>query len=165
MATTPVKGSRVPVKLPWKGVTNNKDQFVAIKEYVAKFLKFDLATHNDLLYETEVNKKDKGDGPQGDVPGKVKVKRRRRPGYRQRSIKVVFQTGRPAEGGRKSTLVGAKQTVNGQAYASISFPVTKSVAIDDILEYFETGRGASLKARRIVDMNTGQSYPVIKPGA
>lgn len=165
MATTPTKGSRVPVKLPWKGATDNKDQFTAIKQPVAKFLKFDLATANDLEYSTQVNKKDKGTGTAGDTPGKTTVKRRRRPGYRQRSIKLTFQTGRPASGGKPSTLVGTKATINGQSYRSISFPITKSVAIDDVLKYFETGAGSGLKVLRITDVSTGQSYPVIKKSA
>lgn len=165
MATTPTKGSRVPVKLPWKGATDNKPQFTAVKQFVAKFLKFDIATANDLEYETKVNKKDKGPGATGDTPGKVTVKRRRRPGYRQRSIKLTFQVGRPASGGKASTLIGAKQSINGQSYRSISFPITKSVAIDDVLKYFESGAGAGLKVLRVTDVNTGQSYPVIKKSA
>lgn len=79
----PIKGVRVPVKLPFKGATDNTDQFSRIKLPVATFLKFDQAKKEELEYSVNVNKKDSG-GEKSSA--KVKVKRRRNPGYRTRSI-------------------------------------------------------------------------------
>lgn len=157
----PTTGVRIPVKLPWKGATNNDDQFVSMKSDVAIFLKFDPATRAELEYTSKVNKKDKGSGPAGDVPGTTTVKRRRRPGYRQRSIKLSFQTGHKAGGGRKSTLVGAKVTIGRNQYASLQFPITSSTAISEVIQYFETGKGKGLKVLKVTDVNSGQGYNLI----
>lgn len=160
MANKPVQGVRIPVKLPWKGATDNKDQFVSIKEPVAKALKFDKATRADLVYEVEVNKKDKSDGTK--VTGQTTVKRRRRPGYRQRGVRVVFQTGGTGSGTNKVPTVGKQIKVGSSSYKSLQFPITSSVPIEEVIAYFETGAGSGLNALKIVEVNTGQSYPVIK---
>lgn len=149
----PIEGNRIPVKLPFDGATDGKPQFVSMKAEVAKFLKLKEAELKDLEYKTKVKKK-------GTESGTVVVNRRRRPGYRQRSIKITFQTGRPAAPGRQSTLVGEKQTVGRKKYASIQFPITKSCSVNDIVKWFETGGGRSLKVLTITDVNTGQSYPL-----
>jgi hypothetical protein len=160
MATAPSVGNRIPVKLPFKGATDNEPQFTSIKEPIAKFLKFEQATDNDLEYLVKVFKKNKnGETGQG---AKVTIKRRRRPGYRQRSIKVTFQMGHPAGNGRKSTLTGKKVKIGSASFASIQFPITKSVLMDDVIKYFETGAGASLKALKVTDVNSGQSYPILR---
>lgn len=154
----PIAGNRIPVKLPFKGATDNTEQFVSMKAPVAQFLGLKVASDNDLEYTTKVFKKNKnGEKGQGAL---VTVKRRRRPGYRQRSIKLTFETGSPARYGRKATLRGKQITINKETYKSIQFPITKSVAILDVLKYFETGAGAKLKVLVITDVNTGQSYPV-----
>ena len=80
-----VKGTRVPVKLPWKGATNGEDQFAAIKKPVADFLKFNVASKADLTYYVEVQRKDKNGEKVG---GTKKGARRRRPGNRTRSIRL-----------------------------------------------------------------------------
>jgi len=146
----PVSGVRVPVKLPWKGITDNEPQFSSIKLPVAKFLKLEIATKDDLLYETKLKIKNDGDDKKG---GEKTVKRRRRPTSRQRSVKVFF--------GDNKTGKRIKQTVGDKQVYSVQFPVTNSVSIADIIEYFETGNGKSLKVARVVNVNTGQGYPVI----
>jgi hypothetical protein len=157
----PIEGNRIPVKLPWKGATDNSDQFVSMKAVVAKFLGIKEASQLELEYPAKVNRKDKNtDGPASNA--QVTVKRRRRPGYRQRSIKITFQSGRPAAAGRKSTLVGSKKKVGRSSYASIQFPITKSCSINEIVKWFETGEGAKLKVLYITDASTGQSYPIAK---
>jgi hypothetical protein len=160
----PIEGNRIPVKLPWKGATDNSDQFVSMKAIVAKFLKIPEASPAELEYTAKVNKLDKpktgASGPASRA--QVPVKRRRRPGYRQRSVKITFQTGRAAASGRQSTLVGKVQKVGKRSYKSIQFPITKHCAINDIVKYFETGAGSSLKVLFITDASTGQSYPIAK---
>lgn len=151
----PIEGNRIPVKLPFDGATDGKEQFVSMKAVVANFLGLKEATITDLEYKTTVKKK-------GEAGGSVQVKRRRRPGFRQRSIKITFQTGRPAAAGRKSTLVGSKKKVGRGSYASIQFPITKSCSMNDIIKWFESGGGAKLKVLTITDVNTGQSYPLAK---
>lgn len=153
MATTkgPVKGVRVPIKLPFKGATDNSDQFSRIKLPVALFLKFDQAGKNDLEYFVDVNKKNKGEDKSS---AKVKVKRRRNPGFRTRSITVQF--------GDNKTGQKIKQTIGGKSVYSVSFPITSSVAINDVIEYFESGSGSGLKVMRVVDANSGQGYPIIQ---
>ena len=146
--------------MPWKGATNNQEQFVSMKDAVAEFLGFDKAKREQLSYEVTVQKKDKSNGEK--VSGTTKIKRRRRPGYRQRSIIVIFQKGKAAAPGRKSTLVGKPVTIGKSTYKSIQFPITKSVLIDEVIAYFETGAGAKLKALRIIDANSGQGYPIIQ---
>jgi hypothetical protein len=157
----PIEGNRIPVKLPFKGATDNSDQFVSMKAIVAKFLELKEASLKDLEYDAKVNKLDKpGTGPASKT--QVTVKRRRRPGYRQRSIKITFQTGRPAAVGRVSTLVGNKQKIGRRSYKSIQFPITKSCSMNEILKWFETGGGSGLKVLVVTDVNTGQSYPLAK---
>jgi hypothetical protein len=159
MPSAPSIGNRIPVKLPWKGVTDNKDQFTSIKQPVAKFLKFDQATEKELEYTTKVSIKDSSGEK---TSGKKEVKRRRRPGYRQRSIKLTFQMGRAASAGRKSTLTGKKIKIGANSYASINFPITKSVGISDVIQYFERGPGAGLGVLKVTDVNSGQSYPILR---
>jgi hypothetical protein len=151
----PIEGNRIPVKLPFKGATDNSDQFVSMKAVVAAFLDLKEASKTDLEYEATVKKK-------GEAGGTVKVKRRRRPGYRQRSIKITFRTGRPAAPGRQSTLVGDLRQVGRKKYASIQFPITKSCSMNEIVQWFESGGGKTLKVLTITDVNTGQSYPLAK---
>lgn len=145
----PIKGMRVPIKLPFKGATDNSDQFSRIKLPVANFLKFDQAKKDELEYSVDVNKKDKT-GEKSSV--KVKVKRRRNPGYRTRSITIQFGN---ATSGKK-----IQQTVGGKTVYSLSFPITSSVAISDVVEYFESGKGSGLKVIRVIDANSGQGYPI-----
>lgn len=149
----PAEGNRIPVKLPWKGISDNKEQFVSMKSTVAKFLGLGEATEKDLEYSTKIKKK-------GEGGGEVTIKRRRRPGFKQRSIKITFQTGRPAAAGRKSTLAGKKMKVGNNSYASIQFPITKSCGITDILEWFEAAPQKKLKVLTVTDTTTGQSYPL-----
>ncbi len=141
-----IKGTRIPVKLPWKGATDGEDQFVSMKQPVAEFLKMQSATKADLTYEVKVKKK-------GEATSTVTVKRRRRPGYRQRSIMVQFGL---TKNGKQIT-----KSIGGKSVSSIQFPITKSVPIDDVVTYFESGAGKSLGIRRVVDVNSGQGYPVI----
>jgi hypothetical protein len=156
----PIEGNRIPVKLPFKGATDNSDQFVSMKAIVAKFLGLKEATAIELEYNTKVNKKAKGES-KGDNT-LTTVKRRRRPGFRQRSVKLTFQSGRPAAAGRVSTIVGSKKKIGRKSYASIQFPITKSCSMNDIVRYFETGGGSNLKVLAVTDVNTGQSYPIAK---
>jgi len=149
----PIKGVRIPVKLPWKGATNNEDQFVSMKDSVAKFLGFDKATRAELTYEVKVQKKDKNGEK---VSGTATVKRRRRPGFRQRAIRVVFQIG------KKGKTTGKKVSVGGQSVATLQFPITTSVPIEEVISFFETGAGKNLGALKVVDANSGQGYPVIR---
>ena len=154
----PVAGNRIPVKLPWKGATNNEPQFVSMKQPIAEFFGFDEATRDELSYKVKVQKKDK---PGDKVTGTVEVTRRRRPGYRQRAIRVVFQTGRAGGSGRKSTLRGKKAKVGSSTYSSLQFPITNSVPIEEVINFFERGGGKGLKALKIVEANTGQGYPLV----
>ncbi len=50
--------------------------------------------------------------------------------------------------------------VGGKVVKSFQFPITKSVAIDEVVEFFESGKGKKIGAARIVDANTGQGYPI-----
>lgn len=151
MAKGPILGTRIPVKLPWKGATNNEEQFVSMKAPVAQFLGFNKANQNDLLYEVEIKKLDK---PGEKVQGTTKIKRRRRPGYRQRSVKIYF--GDPKTGKSVTKKIGSKQV------KSVQFPITTSVIINEVIEYFETGGGKNLQVVKVVDANSGQGYPVIQ---
>ena len=155
----PVAGNRIPVKLPWKGATNDEPQFVSMKKPVAEFFGFDEATREELSYKVKVQKKDKSDGEK--VTGTTEVTRRRRPGYKQRAVRVVFQMGRPAAGSRKSTLTGKQVKVGKDSYKSIQFPITTSVPIEEVINFFEKGGGSKLKALKLVEANTGQGYPLI----
>lgn len=167
MATAPVRGTRVPVKLPFKGATDRTNQFVSMKEPVAKALKFDTATINDLNYKVKVTKKKNPKSKLPTIPGqKVEVTRRRRPGFRTRSVRVIFQTGGGSgKGLLKAPTTGAKIKVGSNSYKSLQFPITSSIVIEEVLEYFETGGGKDLKALKVVDVNTGQSYPLLKKKA
>jgi hypothetical protein len=156
----PIEGNRIPVKLPFKGATDDSDQFVSMKAIVAKFLGLKEASPTELEYTSKVNKKEKSG--EADSKTKVSVKRRRRPGYRQRSVKLTFQSGRPAAAGRVSTLVGSKKKIGRKSYASVQFPITKSCSMNDVVRYFETGSGSNLKVLAVTDVNTGQSYPIAK---
>lgn len=141
-----VKGTRVPIKLPWKGATNDKDQFAAIKKPVADFLKFKPASKADLIYYVEVKKKDKNGEK---VAGTKKVARRRRPGNKTRSIRLLFDPKKKAK-------------IQGKSYSSLQFAITSSVVISEVVDYFETGEGKSLGVVRVIDANSGQGYPVIQ---
>lgn len=147
----PIAGVRVPVKLPWKGATDKTDQFSSIKLPVATFLKFEIAKKDDLLYETKVSKKNK-DG--SDSKQKATVKRRRKPTYRQRSVTVYFGSAKTGE--------PEKVSIGGKNVYSISFPITKSVVMSEVVDYFETGKGRSLGVMRVVS-DQGEGYP-ISPG-
>lgn len=157
----PIEGNRIPVKLPFKGATDNSDQFVSMKAAVAKFLGLKEATETELEYDAKVNKKDKDRKP-GDSGGVTIVKRRRRPGYRQRSVKITFVTGNKGGNGRKRTIVGSPRKIGKGSYNSIQFPVTKSCSINDIIQWFESGGGSKLKVITVTDTSTGQSYPLAK---
>ncbi len=141
-----VKGTRVPIKLPWKGATNGEDQFAAIKKPVADFLKFKPASKADLTYYVEVKKKDKNGEKVG---GTKKVARRRRPGNRTRSVKVQFDPKKKAK-------------IGGKSYGSLQFAITPSVVISEVVDYFETGVGKGLGVVRVIDVNSGQGYPIIQ---
>jgi hypothetical protein len=149
----PAEGNRIPVKLPFKGISDGKDQFVSMKSTVADFLGLGEATEAELEYKTTIKKK-------GEGSGSVTIKRRRRPGYRQRSVKITFRTGRPAATGRPSTLAGKKQKVGNKTYASIQFPITKSCGMTDIIEWFEAPGQKKLGVLTVTDVTTGQSYPL-----
>lgn len=154
MATAPSLGVRIPVKLPWKGATNKEEQFVSMKAPMAKALGFQSASKADLEYKVKVQKKDKPDGEK--VSGTSLVTRRRRPGYRQRSIKLVFQIG------TKGNLTGKLFKVGKSSYKSIQFPITTSIAIAEVVEYFESGNGKNLNVLKVVDVNSGQGYNLIQ---
>lgn len=150
MARKGIKGVRIPVKLPWKGATNNDDQFVSMKEPVAAWLGIDKANPNDLVYEVKAQKKDKAGEK---VSGTTTIKRRRRPGYRQRSIRLEFGKNRQGN--------PLKKSIAGVSVASVQFPITKSTSINDVYNYFSSGKGKSLGVKRIVDVNSGQGYSII----
>ncbi|NJL51170.1 MAG: hypothetical protein HC930_01245 [Hydrococcus sp. SU_1_0] len=90
MANGPIVGIRIPVKLPWKGATNNEEQFVSMKEPVAKWLGIQAATEAELSYTAKVNKKDKPGADGTTSKTQVNVKRLRRPGFKQRAVRVSF---------------------------------------------------------------------------
>lgn len=154
----PTLGTRIPIKLPWKGATDNKDQFVSMKDSVADFFGFEEATEQELTYKVKVQKKDKSDGEK--VTGTVEVERPLRPGYRQRAIRVIFQKGKKGSGTKSSTLSGKAVKINNKEYKSLQFPITTSVPINEVVNFFKKGAGSKLGALRIVDVNTGQGYPV-----
>lgn len=139
----PIEGTRIPVKLPWKGATNNEPQFVSMKDVIAEELGFDMAEDKDLQYEVKV--KTKG--------GAKTVIRRRRPGHRTRAVRCEFGTDR---NGKKIT-----RKIGSKTVSSFQFPITASVAINEVVKFFETNAaGKKLKVKRLVEANTGQGYPV-----
>ena len=139
----PISGTRIPVRLPWKGATDGESQYVSMKNVIAEKLGFDQATDAELNYVAKVKTK-----------GGVKtVVRRRRPGYRTRAIRVEF--GKNERGNKIYRDIGNKQ-VN-----SFQFPITSSVPIEQVIKFFENNAaGKKLKAKRIVEANTGQGYPI-----
>ncbi len=141
-----ISGTRVPVKLPWLGATNNQPQFSSIKKPVADFLRFEAASKADLTYQVSVQKKDKNGEKVG---GTAKVNRRRRPGNRRRSIRLQFAADKKAK-------------INGKSYSTVQFAITPSVAIADVIDYFESGKGKGLGVIRVIDANSGQGYPIIQ---
>ena len=151
--TGPIKGVRVPVKLPWKPAALNEEQFTSMKKVVAEYLKLDGATKAELSYQGEIRykKRDKDGRPTGDLVTK-KVNKIRRPGYRQRSVKVIF--------GDRKTGVSEKVTIGKVKRASFDFPITRSILISDIWDEFMTGKWKSFPVIRIVDTSTGQGYPI-----
>jgi hypothetical protein len=155
----PIEGNRIPVKLPFKGATDNSDQFVSMKAAVASFLKLKEATPSELEYETTIDKKDPADKR---TKNPVKVKRRRRPGFRQRAVKITFKMGRKAINGSPSTFIGKERQVGRKTYKSIQFPITKSCSMNDIVHWFESGGGSGLGVLSVTDMTSGQSYPIAR---
>lgn len=148
----PLVGTRVPVKLPWKGATDNSEQFVSMKDSVAKWLGFETAELKDLTYKVKIKKK-------GEGGGTVEVERRRRPGYRQRAVRVSFGNKVTTSGGKtKRTPITIK--VGSVSVSSIQFPITTSTSIHEVIKFFETGKGKNLKVKKVTEANTGQSYPV-----
>jgi hypothetical protein len=150
----PVKGVRIPVKLPWKGVAHDDEQFVSMKAPVANFLELQAADEKDLTYKGKILYKERNDDgkPVGSLKSK-EVTKTRIPGYRARSIKVIF--------GDRGT--GQRETFNGVdkiARSSISFPVTKSISITEIRQEFITGKWKNKPVVRIEDVNSGQGYPI-----
>ena len=151
--TGPIKGVRVPVKLPWKSAALNEEQFTSIKKPIVEYLKLEAATEKELTYQGEIRykKRDKDGKPTGELLTK-KVDKIRTPGYRQRSIKVIF--------GDRKTGTSKKETIGKTNRASFDFPVTKSILISDIWDEFMTGKWKTYSVIRIVDTSTGQGYPI-----
>ena len=145
MAAKTVKGARVNVKLPWKGASNNDDQIVRMKRPVAKILGFDIVKTSELLFDTKIQKKDE---PDRKVTGSQAVQRVRLSGYKQRSFTVYFEEPVKPQG-----------EGNTKSFASLSFPVTTSTAVLDVIRYFEGSIGGRLKVTKI-KTNTGQTYPI-----
>ena len=123
----------------------------------------DTATRAELNYDVKVTKKKNPRSKLPRVPGeKANVTRRRTPGYKTRGVRVVFQTGGTGSGLNKKPTIGKKIKVGIRSFKSLQFPITDSVPIEKVLAYFETGNGKSLNALKIVEANTGKSYPVLK---
>lgn len=138
----PIKGVRIPVVLPWEGATDGKPQFVSMKRPIAELLGLALAQKKDLTYEVKVKTK----------AGSKTLIRYRRPGHRTRAIRVEFGT----DGDGKPVT----KKIGGKNVASFQFPITTSIAISDVIDFFKTGKGKNIGAQRIVDANSGQGYPV-----
>ena len=151
MPARSVKGARVNVKLPWKGVTDDKDQFVRMKRPVARLLGFDVVktSDSDLTYKTKVQEKD--ESPTKKVSGFDNVTRIRRAGYRQRSFTVFFEDAQKPQG-----------EGNTLSFKSVSFPVTTSTGVYDVVKYFEGSIGKNLTITKL-RTDTGATYP-INPG-
>lgn len=156
----PIIGTRIPVKLPWKGATDNTEQFVSMKEPVAKWLGLSAATQAELEYTQKVDKKNKSGEKDTGAGAQTTIKRRRRPGFRQRSVRVSFGSKAVQSGGRTKRTPNKKK-IGGATVASVQFPITKSVPINDIIKFFESGAGKSLGVKQVTDVTTGQSYPIV----
>ena len=150
----PAKSVRIPVKLPWKGVTTNEDQFVSMKSTTAAFLGLSTAKDNDLKYETVVRYKKVGtDGKKSTAWSRKKVKRVRRPGYKQRSVMIIFGN----DNGKRQ-----QKSIPGiGSVSSLSFPITKSVSITEVRDSFKGGEYKGKGVIRVIDMSTGQGYPTL----
>lgn len=135
-------GSRIVVELPFKGVTDNKPQYVRMKGPVAKLLGFPIKNTSDLTYDVKIKEKD-GKTP---VQGTQTVKRPVTPGYRQRSFKVTF-------------LEEKALKLNTKKFKSVSFPITPSVSVWEVIKYFETGAGKGLKVITLTT-DTGKVHPI-----
>lgn len=138
----PVAGTRIPVKLPWKGATNDEPQFVSMKDAIAELLGFAFAENKDLEFQVKVKTKS----------GSKTVTRRRNPGYRTRGIRCEF--------GKNASGKPVKKKIGNKTVSSFQFPITNSVAIHEVVKFFETGGGRKLNVKRVVDANSGQGYPV-----
>ena len=148
----PIKGTYVPVKLPWVSAARKQPQFVSMKKPVAEFLKLDAATNKDLEYQGEVRYRTKSkDGKPGEIKT-VKVTRIRRPGHRIRSVQIIF--------GDRKTGTKKKQVVGTRSCYSCNFPVTSGVPMSSVREEFMTGKWKSFPVIRIVNTTTGQGYPI-----
>ncbi len=149
----PIKGVRVPVLLPWKGAASEDKQFASIKKPIVEYLKLEIAKEKDITYKGEIRykKRDSNGKPTGNLLTK-KVNKTRRPGFKQRSIKVIF--GDRNTGGRKTVAIGKARR------SSFDFPVTKSILIHDIRKEFMTGKWKNLPVVRIIDTSTGQGYSI-----
>ncbi|NJL51169.1 MAG: hypothetical protein HC930_01240 [Hydrococcus sp. SU_1_0] len=53
------------------------------------------------------------------------------------------------------------KNVGGKTVGSVQFPITKSVAIIDVVNYFKSGKGKGLGVKKVTDASTGASYPVV----
>ena len=146
MPARSVKGARVNVKLPWKGVTDDKAQFVRMKRPVARLLGFEIVKTSTQTYTTKVQEKD--ESPTQKKSGFQEVIRVRRAGYKQRSFTVFFEE--PV----KPTGEG-----NTLSFDSISFPVTTSTPLIEVIKYFEGSIGKKLKVTKL-KTNLGATYPI-----
>ena len=142
-ANRTVKGKRIIVELPFKGATDDKPQYVWMKDNVARFLRFEIKQATDLAYTLQLRKKDE---PNQEVSGTTTVRRLRRPGYKQRAFTVVFDSPKTPPNNQKS-------------FKSVSFPVTKSVSVYDVVTYFETGKGSNLGVIKLIT-DEGASHPI-----
>ncbi len=142
MAYKTVKGERVTVELPWKGATDNKPQYARIKKPVAQLLKFTIKNTSDMYFEQKREVKDTSETEK--KPGKEKVKVPRTGSYRQRSITIKFKT---------------PKTIAKQSFQSVTFPVTTSSPVLEMIKYFETGLGRELKVIQLIT-DKGKTCPV-----
>lgn len=145
MPARSVKGARVNVQLPWRGVTNNEPQFVRMKRPVARLLGFQIVVTSTQTYTTRVQEKDE---PDRSVSGFQNVTRVRRAGYRRRSFTVFFEDAVKPQG-----------EGNTLSFKSVSFPVTTSTAVIDVIKYFEGSIGRNLKVTKL-RTDTGATYPI-----
>lgn len=145
MVAKTVKGARVNVKLPWKGISDNKEQIVRMKRPVAKLLGFDIVKTSELLFDTKIQEKDE---PDKKVSGFQSIQRVRLAGYKQRSFTVFFEEPVKPQG-----------EGNTKSFSSVSFPVTTSTAVLDVIKYFEGAIGGRLKVVKL-KTDRGQTYPI-----